>query len=578
MIEETDIQVSNISSRIEEILSKQISLCGRHRLQDLKFAAFHLQARYQFKTNHRAGLKSLDKPISEAETFQHIAWVYALRFLKVTLALQIPGKIEVVLALQQLHAIQAHAERRGDRAIYVACCTLEAMVHLRSSAGDRLEQAQRAIAAARSLQLQVSADQLGSFGTLIDIIDIAGGIQSGRPNPQKSTALLEAILGKNDDSRSPDNGGFTVLIERSFGGHLTMDTGGIFRRNAENKDVLVFAWLPKDDLKALCFHICALDHHVHEKGMIYMKEAHQRCRETSKRSSFIGLPSSLVLTRVHWNMTLDWYSMFAIGLMACNRDDRVTAQDALSGLKKRVALFPYNNQEPFTRTLSYLSAITDQKNGSLDSSLATSSAAIFAVPEKGHATPAVTDLAVLAALNRLLILRDPTQPQHHLAIPLLTQIKPLCEDHPNQYIRMVFRLVQTILSEDAAISHQKKTVQQALGIAQEISQKTQNFEFVSMVMCYFVTRFFADTVGEKSLQAIRAARSQAMKSRRHVWMAVAAGLCMNTYRRNGLMEEAAKAQKEFEVVRPQLPMPLRGDQQDIDAEGEEDDGDIDLVG
>ncbi|KAF1834636.1 hypothetical protein BDW02DRAFT_568871 [Decorospora gaudefroyi] len=577
MVEETDIELTDISSRIEEILTKQISLCGRHRLQDLKFAALHLQARYQFRTNHRAGLKSLDKPISEAETFQHIGWVYALRFLKITLALQIPGKVEVVLALQQLHAIQAHAERQGDRAIYVACCALEAIVHLRSGAADRLEQAQRAIAAARSLQLQVSAEKLGSFGTLIDIIDIASGIQTGRPDSKKSTALLEAILGQKDEGASRENGVFTVLIERSFGGNLTSDTGGVFRRNAEKKDELVFAWLPKEDLKALCFHICGLDHHVHEKGLIYMKEAHQRCRETSKRRNFNGIPISLARARMEWKMVLDWHSMFAIGLMACFRDDRTTAEDALSGLKKRVALSPYNNHEAFTRTLAYLSTITNQTNGSLDSALAASSAGVLTVPEKGQATPAKTDVAILAALNRLLILRDPTHAQHFQVGMLLAQLKPLCEDHANQYMRMAYRLVHAFCNESAAISHQKKTVQQAVSMAQEISQKTQNFEFVAMTMCYFVTRFFADTIGEKSIQAIRAARSQAMKSRRPLWLAVAAGLCVNTYRRNGLMDEAAKAAREFELVRPQLPLALTGGD-DVDAEGEDDDGDVKVAG
>ncbi|KAJ6193869.1 cohesin loading factor-domain-containing protein [Bipolaris maydis] len=580
MIEETDIEATDISSRIEEILSKQISLCSRHRLQDLKFAALHLQARYQFKTNHRAGLKSLDKPISEAETFQHIAWVYALRFLKVTLALQIPGRVEIVMVLQQLHAIQGHAERRGDRAIYVACCALEAMVHLRSGAADRLEQVQRAIAAARSLQLQVSAKDLGSFGTLIDVIDIASGIQTGRPDTQKATSLLEAILGKKDEKGGSETGVFTVLIERSYGGNLTFDTGGVFRKNAERKDELVFAWLPREDLKALCFHICALEHHVHEKGLIYMKEARQRFRESAKRRNPMGIPPSLAFAQIEWNMMLEWYSMFAIGLMACSRDDHAMAEDVLGGLKKRIALPPYNNQEAFARTLAYLSSVNDQVNGDLESAMTASSGEVLAIPEKGHAVPARADIAVMAALNRLLILRDPDHPQHFQSSMLLEQLKPFCEDHPNQYIRMAFRLVHAFHGEAAAISHQKKTVQQAVGIAQEISQKTQNFEFVAMTMCYFVARFFADTVGEKSIQAIRAARSQAIKGRKPLWMAVAAGLCINTYRRNGLMDEAAKATREFEAVRPQLPLILKGEG-DLDAEGEDDvdaDGDIDIVG
>ena len=586
MIEETDVEATDVSSRIEEILSKQISLCGRHRLQDLKFAALHLQARYQFKTNHRVGLKSLDKPIAEAETFQHIAWVYALRFLKVTLALQIPGRVEVVPALQQLHAIQGHAERRGDRAIYVACCALEAMVHLRSGVADRLEQAQRAIAAARSLQLQVTAKELGSFGTLLDLIDIASGIAIGNPDRTKADALVVSILDKDRENGSSGNGIFTVLIERSFGGNLTFDTGGVFRKNAERKDELVFSWLPMDDLRALCFYISALDSHLHQKGMHYMNEAHQRFRESAKGRTITGIPPAVACARIECNLVLDWYSMFAIGLMACSHDDHTTVSNVLGELRKRISLPPYKNEAAFTRTLAYLTSINDQSNGALDSALQASSIPELSIPEKGQATtPARTDIALLASLNRLLILRNPNHVLHSHTDTLLEQIKPLCEDHPNQYIRTAFRLVHTFQGEAAAISHQKNTVQRAVGIARQVGDKTQNFEFLAMIMCYFVARFFADSVGEKSIQAVLAARSQAIKNRRPVWKAVAAGLCMNTYRRHGLMDKAADAEREFESARVLLPIGLRVEEMgdgEMDAEGEEEDvdadGDIDVVG
>ncbi|CAO2648327.1 Nn.00g075940.m01.CDS01 [Neocucurbitaria sp. VM-36] len=572
LVEETDN-----TTDIDEIISKQISLCGRCRLQDLKYATMHLQARYQFKTNHRAALKSLDKPISEAETFQHITWIYAFRFLKVSLTLQIPGRVEAVSALQQLHAILAHAEKKGDRAIYVACSALEALVHLRSGAPDRLEQAQRAIAAARSLQLQVSAKQFGSFGTLIDIIDIACGIQHGMPNSQKSSSLIEAILDENDKARAGDSGIFTVLVERSTGGNLTFDTGGVFRKSADGRDELVFAWLPKEDLKTLCFHICALDQNVHEKGLSYMKEAHQRSRGALKRQTIHGMPISVALAHLNWNRLLDRHSMFTIGLIACFREDRATASEALTILRKRVAKPPHDNEEGFTRTLLYLSAINDQASGFLDSAFAAYSSDTLALPDKSSATNSRMDIGILAALNRLLIVRNPAHSKHYTGGTLIAQLQPLCENHPNQYIRMAFRLVHAISSEEAAINRQKTLMQTASNRANDIFRSTQNREFVIMALCYFTMRFFADQVGEKSIQAIRATRQNAKLSRKPLWMAVAFGLCMSTYQRNGLLEEAHKAQLEFEAVRPQLPPALRGEE-DIDAEGEEDaEGEIEDV-
>jgi hypothetical protein len=216
------------------------------------------------------------------------------------------------------------------------------------------------------------------------------------------------------------------------------------------------------------------------------------------------------------------------------------------------------------------------------------SSPILRIPEKAHATPAKIDFAVTAALNRLLILRDPSHPQHTQAQPLLAQVKPYAEDHPNQYLRIAFRLIAAFHAESTtSILQQKKTVQAAVGLAQEISKRTLNFEFVAMMMCYFVARFFADTVGEKSIQAIRAARSQAGKVRRGVWMGVASGIAVGVYACNGMGGESVRAARVWEGVRGSLPAPLRGggveeeedaEGEDDDAEGEEEDGELDADG
>jgi hypothetical protein len=570
LVEETEN-----TAEIDEVLSKQMSLCGRCRLQDLKYASLHLQARYQFKTNHRAALKSLDKPISEAETFQHIAWVYAFRFLKVSLMLQIPGRVEVVPVLQQLHAILAHAERRGDRAVYVACNALEALVHLRSGATDRLEHAQRAIAAARSLQLQVSAEQLGSFGTLLDIIDVTCGIHNGVPDSTKSTSLISGVLDERTDSLRSDTGVLTVFVERSSGGSMTADTGGIFRKNSSGRDELVFAWLPKEDLQTLCFYICAFDQHVHEKGLKYIREAHHRAKSAAKRQVSQSIAISVAVAQQEWNNVLDWHSLFVIGLIACYREDTTTATEALTILKKRAAKSSSN--EETARTLAYLTAVSDQRNGSFDSALRVYSSGLLQLPTLGSSAIAKTDLAILAALNKVLIVRYPGHPQQHMATPLLTQLTPLCENHPNQYIRVAHRLVHAMSSPDtttdASIMRKKTFVQAAVNRASDILKKTQNREFVTMALSYFSACFFANQVSDKAVQAVRATRHNNKWSRRPLWTAVAAGMCMHTYQQNGLMQDAQECQREYEGVVRLLPPALTVGS-DVDAEGEEYDDDL----
>lgn len=266
LIEETDNDIE-----IEETLSKGIALCARSKFLDLKYSFQHLQARYQAKSNIRAALKSLDAPISEAETFQHMVWVYALRFLRVSLALKAPGRTEMAGALQQLHAIAHHAEKRGDRAIFVTASALEAMIHLRTPGPEHLEHAQRAIAAARSYQLQASTKELGQISALIDSIDIACSLQKGQSDREKMTALQQ----KADKEPGPDDGVFSVLLEKTFGGQsLTQHTGGIFRKAHDGRDELVFRWLPKTDFQMLAYYLSGLTTVPQElsRGLMYLQE------------------------------------------------------------------------------------------------------------------------------------------------------------------------------------------------------------------------------------------------------------------------------------------------------------------
>jgi hypothetical protein len=156
-----------------------------------------------------------------------------------------------------------------------------------------------------------------------------------------------------------------------------------------------------------------------------------------------------------------------------------------------------------------------------------------------------------------------------MANALLHQLQPFCENHSNQYIQMAYRLVRAMSSPDASINRQKTLMHTAVNRANGIYTHTQNREFVIMALCYFTKSFFADQVGEKSIQAIRATRQNAKLSRKPLWMAVAFGLCMSTYQRNGLIEEAQKAQLEYDEVRHLLPPALTGGD-DVDAEGEDD--------
>lgn len=557
LIEETENNVE-----IEEVLTKGITLCNRNRLNDLKYSMQHLHARYQFKSNHRAALKSLDQTIGETETFQHFVWIYAFRFLKVSLSLQVPGRPEFTSALQQLHAIATHAERQGDRAIFVACSTLEAMIHLRTSAPDHLEHAQRAIAAARSLQLQTSAKQLGRISSLIDCIDVVCSIQQGQPNPQKMLALQA----KADEEPGPSHGVFTVLIEKSFGGNLSFSTGGVFEKAADGRDQLVFSWLPKNELTMLTYYLSGMITLPHEKGLSYLQEGFKQTQHALQRHSSFGTSIPAAVTQRSWLATLDWQLRFVLGVMACHSGDTAHSKRALMSLQARVPHHPFNNSETYTRVVSYLEAVYQQTRGSLDGALSAYSRPVFNLPEAGAASDFKTDIAILAAMNRILILRNPAHPEHYLSSILFSQLEPLCNNHPNHYIEGAFRIIRALTTSENSINRQKTLISNALSA----SQKLQNGQFVTMCLNYMTSRFFADQVGAQAIKSVRAARSVAKQQGSVLWRAVSYGLCINTFQRNGLLEDARLCREALETLKEKLPAPLksRGDTVKIERDGD----------
>lgn len=522
----------------------------------------HLQARYQFQSNHRAALKSLDGPTSESETFQHIVWVYAFRFLKVSLALRVPGRPETASALQQLHAIVKHAEKRGDRAIFVTACALEAMIHLRTSSPEHLENAQRAIAAARSYQLEASTKHLGQIAALVDSIDIACSLQQGRPDIQKMMALQQ----KADQDPGPANGVFSVLIEKSFGGQsLTQSTGGIFTKAEDGRDELVFSWLPKNDLKMLAYYLSGMTALPNDmsRGINYLQEGFRITQDSLQRPAKYQSSIPTAIAQKNWMATLDWHLRFTLGLTACRADDLPHAKQALVGLRKRLHQPPFQNSDTFSRLAAYLSGVIDQSNGFLDSALATYALSEFSLPESGAHSDFKTDVAIIATMNRILILRNPAHPEHYLAGVLFSQLEPLCNGHSNLYIDAAFRIIRALTTGDSAISRHKTLTHNALST----SQKLQNFQFITVCLSYMTSRFFADTVGEQAVKSVRAARSVAKQSRSVLWRAVAYGLCINTFQRNGLLQDAADCQNTFEELWDRLPEPLKAEIQVSAAAG-----------
>lgn len=180
--------------------------------------------------------------------------------------------------MHTLHEVSSLSEKLGDKAIYVTSTAILAMVHLRLMNPDCVEQAQRAIASARSLQLQLTNSELGQIVALLDLVDLACNLQSYKPDQAIAKMRdLQAVLDSavNGDA-SGDSGTFSVLIQRSSGGQLTTMTGGIFQKNADGRDRLSISWMRRRDLWMLGYYLSGvtalLKNPTEDKADSYLRE------------------------------------------------------------------------------------------------------------------------------------------------------------------------------------------------------------------------------------------------------------------------------------------------------------------
>ena len=234
----------------EEALGKGIVLCDRHRFFDLKYDMQHLLARILFTRTPRAAFRFLDGILKDAEAYQHIAWVYAFRFLKVAMHLELSSHQDLIAAINLFKSITSMSSTHGDKAILAISMTLEALTCLRiSTNAEYTEEAQRALAGVRSLQLDPAIGELHQLTVLVSFVDLCCQLQQFEPLQAISKMqVMQSALKTVESSPSwTDDGSFGIPMAVARMPSCKSQTG-IIRRSSHDSIVLIFNWMPKEDI------------------------------------------------------------------------------------------------------------------------------------------------------------------------------------------------------------------------------------------------------------------------------------------------------------------------------------------
>lgn len=131
--------------------------------------------------------------------------------------------------------------------------TLEAMTHLRqSNSTENIEQAQRALAVARSQQLDPAVASLPQLATLMQCVDLCSTLQRLDPAQamSKMHALQTTLEALPEGQSLIEEGSFAISIAHT-GFSATKTSIGVVRSMSDGRTELVFNWLPKEDMYAL---------------------------------------------------------------------------------------------------------------------------------------------------------------------------------------------------------------------------------------------------------------------------------------------------------------------------------------
>ena len=225
-----------------------------------------------------------DSGLANLESEQHVPWIYALRFLRVAHAMQMCNSQETLVAISQLKVIAMLANNHGDSAVSATASAIEALIHVnRSNSSESIEQAQRALAAARSSQLNPLAQRIPQITMMAHFVDISCSIYPDDPEQagQKLRALQSTLDMPSEDSHHlSDDGCFLVPLAPATARTLqgAGSSGGVVRLDGEGSLCVQVNWLPRDEIYTLGFILSAVVN-VHRnasdgrKAEQYLREA-----------------------------------------------------------------------------------------------------------------------------------------------------------------------------------------------------------------------------------------------------------------------------------------------------------------
>ncbi|KAI6782463.1 uncharacterized protein J7T54_001320 [Emericellopsis cladophorae] len=511
----------------ETTLTKGITLCEKHRMQDLKYAMQYLLTKVLFQRNHKAGIKALDQHIVECDTYRHFHWAYAFRLLKHSFYTETGGFGDNA-ALDNIRSVYTMASERGDAAVAVYASLSEALMLIKTCKGH-FEGIRTCLAQAAKYQFDptIKIPQLELLHVLVDFL---GGLQ--RDPPAETSARLQRLQTCSDAHQSAE-AQFWIPIKKSQYESTTIskDTMTVVRPGGagETFDFLAMAYISVNDL-VLVSLVMGGTFYLHKSlsqntalGMWERAQGilHQAEKIQSNNTRARPVPLGLAVKEREWREQVQCYLHVLFSLhhiSECNwshaRDFLVLAGQVRRKLKLDGLAKTY---------LVYAEGAYHQGTGCFQDALACFESDCLSL----HAQPSADSqrhLASLAAMNRLWIMQRPEFTDNEMTSRLMDEVDPFCLNHPNADLRGVWMAVKASITMTPPRRNDSRTTE-AKGAMTLLGQSKSLGNSLGLAIALKVTHtlLFNTVLGDKAVSCLEAAKKWADFSNNPLWQSVVAG-------------------------------------------------------
>lgn len=259
--------------------------------------------------------------------------------------------------------------------------------------------------------------------------------------------------------------------------------------------------------------------------------------------------------RVEWRRTLYCNLLLQQVFLACGRTDWDLASKTLKDLRQEAQELGECLSDTVQCLMEYAAGTIAQATGDLKAALDAFQSPLLSLSPSTSKTARNDprrDIALLAALNTVLILRDPTHALHFQLPNILATVESFCKGSPNKYIQAAYYLVCATVQTESTIQT-KQFLQQALQSATAIS----NSQITCMTLTFMSWKYFRGVVGEQAEKSARAGRAMAKKANDRLWVSVTDEMLAETLERQGKNDEAKGVREEGHRVMMGLPPALK---------------------